>query len=186
MQAIRSTLLSKKSELTFDRRQEQLLLMVKPEDWVESSNWDVCHMTCSCLTRSSSEYVNTTVNILQRRVSRRAAWCETSRGKRVICWSVVLCDQAVDGFRKGVAEIVAITTETARDRVEVLMFPLYEFCLKIAIAGLISLRPPDSSLGGLELLHSVKVRGSVRAAHLQARPRGMECHGCPCDRLLVA
>jgi hypothetical protein len=39
--------------------------MVKPEDWVESSNWDVCHMTCSCLTCSSGEYVNTTVNILQ-------------------------------------------------------------------------------------------------------------------------
>jgi hypothetical protein len=65
----------------FDRRQEQLLLMVKPEDWIESSNWDVCHMTGPCLTCSSSEYVNTTVNILQRRVGRRTTWCETSRGK---------------------------------------------------------------------------------------------------------
>jgi hypothetical protein len=130
--------------------------------------------------------MNTPVNILQGRVSRRAAWCETSRGKRVIRWSIVLCDQTVDGFRKGVAEIVPITTEIACDRVEVLVFSLDEFCLKIAIIGLISLWPPDSSLGGLELLHSAKARSSVHAAHLQARPQGMECHGCPCDRLLVA
>lgn len=147
-----------------------VILMMKPEDGIKSSNWDVRHMTCPGWTSSSGEDVNTAVNVLQRGVSCRTTWSEPSRGKRVVGRGIVLRNQAIHGLGKGIAGIVAVATEAASDGIEVLMGSFHELCLEISFARLISQRPPDSGFGILELINSVKSGRSSGAVQLTGSP----------------
>lgn len=146
------------------------ILMVKPEDWVKSSHWDMRHVTCSCWTSSSGEYMNTAMNVLQRGVGCRTAWSESRRGKRVVGRGIVLRNQAIHGLGKSIAGIVTVATEAASDGVEALMGAFDKLCLKISGARLVNQRPPDSGFRILELLKLSKIQAFLQPASLTGSP----------------
>ena len=126
------------------------------------------------------------MNALQRGVGRRTACDESGRGKRVVGRGIVLRNQAIHGFGKAIAGIVAVATEAASDGIEVLMGSFYELCFKPSVTRLVNQRPPDCGFRILELLNSAKSKILRCLSYSRARLQGRGYRGFPWCPVLAA